>query len=75
MEQAAPVPAVPAQAQPQQPPQPPQFPTDYSQLSTVYTNFCRVSVTPEELVLQLLGSYSEELARADRHRTSSGSSV
>jgi Protein of unknown function (DUF3467) len=30
---------------------PPQFPTDYSQLSTVYTNFCRVSVTPEELVL------------------------
>jgi len=31
--------------------QPPQFPTDYSQLSTVYTNFCRVSVTPEELVL------------------------
>ncbi len=27
------------------------FPTDYSQLSTVYTNFCRVSVTPEELVL------------------------
>jgi len=30
---------------------PPQFPTDYSSLSTVYTNFCRVSVTPEELVL------------------------
>jgi hypothetical protein len=29
----------------------PQFPTDYSTLSTVYTNFCRVSVTPEELVL------------------------
>jgi hypothetical protein len=29
----------------------PQFPTDYSQLSTIYTNFCRVSVTPEELVL------------------------
>jgi hypothetical protein len=28
-----------------------QFPTDYSTLSTVYTNFCRVSVTPEELVL------------------------
>jgi hypothetical protein len=28
-----------------------QFPTDYSNLSTVYTNFCRVSVTPEELVL------------------------
>ena len=31
--------------------QPPQFQTDYSQLSTIYTNFCRVSVTPEELVL------------------------
>jgi hypothetical protein len=28
-----------------------QIPTDYSTLSTVYTNFCRVSVTPEELVL------------------------
>jgi hypothetical protein len=38
----------PAQGQ-QQAPQ--QFPTDYSSLSTVYTNFCRVSVTPEELVL------------------------
>src|SRR2546425_7081880 len=35
----------------QQAHQPPQFPTDYSGLSTVYTNFCRVSVTPEELVL------------------------
>lgn len=32
-------------------PPPPQFLTDSSQLSTVYTNFCRVSVTPEELVL------------------------
>ncbi len=38
----------PAPAQPQAPPQ---FPTDYSNLTTVYTNFCRVSVTPEELVL------------------------
>jgi hypothetical protein len=28
-----------------------QIPTDSSQLSTVYTNFCRVNVTPEELVL------------------------
>jgi hypothetical protein len=28
-----------------------QIPTDGSQLSTVYTNFCRVNVTPEELVL------------------------
>jgi hypothetical protein len=31
--------------------QAPQFATDASSLSTVYTNFCRVSVTPEELVL------------------------
>jgi hypothetical protein len=38
----------PPQAQAQQPPQ---FPTDYSSLSTIYTNFCRVNVTPEELVL------------------------
>lgn len=29
----------------------PQFPTDATALSTVYTNFCRVSGTPEELVL------------------------
>ena len=43
-EQPTPPPAAPAE-------QPPQFPTDYSTLSTVYTNFCRVSVTPEELVL------------------------
>src|ERR1700728_4151555 len=28
-----------------------QFPTDSAALSTVYTNFCRVNVTPEELVL------------------------
>jgi hypothetical protein len=42
----------PATSQPSAAPQqPPQFPTDYSGLSTVYTNFCRVSVTPEELVL------------------------
>jgi hypothetical protein len=34
-----------------QPQQAPQFTTDSSQLSTVYTNFCRVNVTPEELVL------------------------
>jgi hypothetical protein len=40
------------QGQPQgQQQQPPQFPTDYSELSTVYTNFARVNVTPEELVL------------------------
>jgi hypothetical protein len=31
--------------------QPQQFTTDASEISTVYTNFCRVSVTPEELVL------------------------
>lgn len=41
-------PAAPAEAQPQQQPQ---FSTDASSISTVYTNFCRVSVTPEELVL------------------------
>lgn len=35
----------------QAPQQAPQFPTDQSHLSTVYTNFCRVNVTPEELVL------------------------
>jgi uncharacterized protein DUF3467 len=28
-----------------------QIPTDYSSLTSVYTNFCRVHVTPEELVL------------------------
>ncbi len=32
-------------------PQEQQIPTDVSALSTVYTNFCRVNVTPEELVL------------------------
>lgn len=31
--------------------QQPQFATDAAGISTVYTNFCRVSVTPEELVL------------------------
>ncbi len=31
--------------------QPPQFATDSGAISTVYTNFCRVSVTPEELIL------------------------
>src|SRR5947209_2493938 len=33
------------------PPAAPQFSTDASRISTVYTNFCRVSVTPEELIL------------------------
>ncbi|HZU37422.1 MAG TPA: DUF3467 domain-containing protein, partial [Gemmataceae bacterium] len=36
----------PAQGQP-----PAQFPVDLSQLSTAYANFCRVTGTPEELVL------------------------
>jgi hypothetical protein len=37
---------------PAAPPAPqPQFTTDASTISTVYTNFCRVSITPEELVL------------------------
>jgi hypothetical protein len=44
-------PSAPEAAPAQGAPQVPQFPTDYSQLSTVYTNFCRVSVTPEELIL------------------------
>ena len=30
---------------------PAQFATDSSHISTVYTNFCRVNVTPEELIL------------------------
>ena len=33
---------------------PQQFPTDASALSTVYTNFARVNVTPEELTQALL---------------------
>ena len=33
------------------PPAQQQFPVDLSQLSTVYANFCRVTGTPEELVL------------------------
>ena len=33
------------------PAQPPQFAVDSSALSTVYANFCRVTGTPEELVL------------------------
>src|SRR5437762_2078360 len=45
-----PIPSLP-DVPPGPPAQPPGFPIDYSQLSTVYTNFCRVSVTPEELVL------------------------
>jgi len=39
------------EAQPVVPPPPAQFATDASHISTVYTNFCRVSVTPEELIL------------------------
>jgi len=41
----------PKPATPAAPEAPPQFPTDSSTLSTVYTNFCRVNVTPEELIL------------------------
>jgi hypothetical protein len=41
----------PRPAGPESPMQMQPIPTDYSSLSTVYTNFCRVSVTPEELVL------------------------
>ena len=40
------------EAQPQAPAQQPgQFSVDTTQLSTVYANFCRVTGTPEELVL------------------------
>jgi len=39
------------QAQPAQQPQQAQFNVDTSQLSTGYSNFCRVTGTPEELVL------------------------
>ena len=43
---------MPEEAQPAAAPgQQVQFPTDAAALSTVYTNFCRVNVTPEELVL------------------------
>ena len=42
----------PQAAPPASPPQQPaQFSVDSSQLSTVYANFCRVTGTPEELVL------------------------
>lgn len=39
------------ETQPAQAQQPPQFPVDSSNLSTIYANFCRVTGTPEELVL------------------------
>ena len=38
-------------AAPQTPPAQQQFKTDASEVSTIYTNFCRASMTPEELVL------------------------
>ena len=45
-------PAVPAEAQPQQQPQAAaQFSVDSTALSTAYANFCRVTGTAEELVL------------------------
>lgn len=34
-------------------PAPQQFPVDASQPSTLYSNFCRVTGTPEELILDL----------------------
>jgi hypothetical protein len=37
--------------QPQQPAQQQQFLTDASAITTIYTNVCQCSVTPEELVL------------------------
>ena len=36
---------------PTNPPAQQQFQTDASDISTVYTNFCKVSMTPEELVM------------------------
>src|ERR1700730_8637914 len=42
-----------------------QIPTDASSLSTVYTNFCRVSVTPESLVLDFGLNPQISAAQAD----------
>ena len=39
------------EATPSAPPQSGGFPVDLSKLSTVYANFCRVTGTPEELIL------------------------
>src|SRR6516225_8133857 len=51
-EEGKPAPETQAHPQPQQPPpQAPQFTVDTSALSTAYANFCRVTGTPEELVL------------------------
>jgi hypothetical protein len=44
-------PAASAEAPPQPQQQPAQFSVDSSALSTAYANFCRVTGTPEELVL------------------------
>ena len=44
-------PATPPAEQPQQQQQMPQFNVDTAALSTAYANFCRVTGTPEELVL------------------------
>jgi Protein of unknown function (DUF3467) len=41
----------PEAGSPTPPAQQQQIPTDASAISTVYTNFCRASTTPEELVL------------------------
>ena len=41
----------PESATPTNPPAQQQFQTDAGDISTVYTNFCKVSMTPEELVM------------------------
>src|SRR5262249_35991866 len=41
----------PTTAAPAQPQQVPQFAMDSSSISTVYTNFCHGTITPEELIL------------------------
>jgi len=41
----------PTIAPPTQPQQPPQFAMDSTGISTVYTNFCHGTITPEELIL------------------------
>jgi len=44
-------PSTPILGTPDSPQAAAQFTTDATDLSTIYTNFCRVNVTPEELVL------------------------
>jgi hypothetical protein len=42
---------MPDEPKPASPPAQPTFQTDSTSISMVYTNFCRVNVTPEEMVL------------------------